>query len=506
MRNIRSRLATGSLWISGARGVGTLLTFVTTIVLARILVPSDFGLIALASTMLAVLTSVTNLSVASALIHLKNATEGHYHTAWTLGLLRGAFLAAIFCLIGWPASYLYSEPRLDNVMYALSISVFVAGLTNPRVIMLKKNLVFWQVFVLQVANNLVAAIVSVGWALVYDDYWALVLGTVSGQITSTGLSYVLLPFRPRLSLKHLRDIFSFSMWLTLGQAVTSLNFRLDQLLIGGFLGRAALGYYSVGTNLAASPSRESVLPLTQTLYPAFSMVSDDVERLRRAYQRAQSVVTAIALPAGIGFVLIADPFVRLAMGDKWAPAIIVIQMIGSIYAFVTLGSLSTPLAMATGATRLLFIRSLQLLLLRLPFIMTGMYLWGLLGLLYARVFVAAVGIIINLRLVQSLTGLSIPTQLRANMRSIVAAGAMVGAVVALQQALSPSVSNLSLAIMIIFSILVGAASYITASLLLWLAAGRPPGPEQEAIELSRNLVGRVLGRYRSASGRDQGIL
>jgi O-antigen/teichoic acid export membrane protein len=502
VRNIKSRLATGSLWISGARGATTLLTFLTTIILARILVPADFGLVTLASTMLAILASLTNLSTASALVHLRDPTEDHYHTAWTLGVARGLCIAAVFCLIAWPSSRLYAEPRLDNIMYAFAFSVLVAGFTNPRLIIMKKKLIFWQVFVLQVANHVVLAMVSIAWALVFDNYWAIVLGTVAGQVTSTGLSYLLFPYRPRVSWKHVRELLSFSVWLTLGQAINALNFRFDHLLIGGFLGRAALGHYGVGTNLAVAPSREAVLPLTQTLFPAFSAVSDNLERLRRGYQRSQSVVMAIAFPAGIGFALIADPFVRLAMGDKWAPAIPVMQVMAAGYALTTLGSLSSPLALAVGATRLLFRRSLQIFLLRVPSVMLGLYVGGLMGLVYASNLVGIVGILVNMRMVRSLIGLPIRAQMRANLRSLAAGMVMAAIVLALQQIRPPDFDDAALAITLGISVAAGTAAYLLASWVLWIAAGRPSGPEAEALQLVQKLIGqlrawREIGALRS---------
>jgi PST family polysaccharide transporter len=496
LRNIRPRLVKGSLWISGGRAFTNLLSVVSTIVLARLLVPADFGLVALATTMLAILSAITNLSMAAALIHHKEPTEAHYHTAWTLGVARGLVLALLFCVGAQPLAGLYGEPRLDEVMYALSISIFLTGLSNPRLIMMQKKLVFWQVFVLHVANHLVMAIVSIVVALIYQTYWALVAGAVAGQLVATILSYSLFPFRPHLSLRHAGELWSFSIWLTLGQAVKTMNYRFDHLLIGGVLGRSALGFYTVGSNLAIVASKEAVLPLTQTLFPAFSAVSDNLDRLRRAYQRAQATVTAIALPAGIGFALIADPLVRLAMGAKWAPAIIVIQVIGSVYAFSTLGTLVSPLAMSKGATRYLFNRSMQLFVIRMPFIIAGMYLWGLLGLLYARAFVGLLGVLINMSMVRRLIGLSIGEQLRANLRCFLAGAAMVGVVLLLQHLLPNGTDEPILAARIALSVILGAAAYVGASWALWIIAGRPIGPETESLELART----VLKRLRRAPG------
>ncbi len=462
--------------------------------MARLLVPEDFGLVALASTSLAILNSLTNLSMASALIHHKSPADDHYHTAWTLGIIRGFVLACIFCVAAWPLAILYSEPRLDDVMYALSASVILNGFTNPRLIKMQKELVFWQVFVLSVANNFVFAVVSVSIAVSYQTYWALVIGTIAGQLTSTVLSYSLFPFRPRFSWKHGRELWSFSMWLTLSQVVDTLNYRFDHMLVGGVLGRASLGFYTVGSSLATVATREAVKPLTQTLFPAFSLLSGDPGSLRNAYQRAQALVTAVALPAGLGTALIADPLVRLAMGEAWAPAIIIVQAIGAIYAFGTLGSLAASVAMAQGITATLFRRALLQFVLRVPLILLGMYYWGFVGLIYARTAVGAITILINMQLIYRMTGLTVAAQLRANIRCLAAGAVMIGAVLIVQWAFPTGGGNAGLALLILFSIVVGTVSYIVTSGLLWLLSGRPIGPESEALVLSKALINLATHR------------
>lgn len=490
MPSIKSRLARGSLWISGGRGVTTLLNTLTTIVLARILVPGDFGLVALAASMVAIISAVTNLSLASALIHHKDPSDDHYHTAWTLGFARGLVLALGFCAAAGPMVALYREPRLDEVMYALSLVLLLSGLSNPRLMMLQKKLVFWQSFAMSVAETVVTMLVSIGIALVYRSYWALVLGTIAGQLASLICSYALFPYRPRPRLRHVRELWSFSVWLSLQQMVNVANYRVDHLLVGGILGRPALGFYSVGNNLAVAPTREATRPLTQTLFPAFAMVAEDPGRLRAAYQKAQAFVTAVTLPLGVGVALIAEPLVRLAMGDSWAPAALVIQVLAAVFAVQTLGTLVQPLAMATGATRLLFVRSLQTLCLRLPLVLAGMFLAGLEGLLIARACSGTLGIAINMRIVSRLIDLPLKTQLAANTRSLISVTLMAGGVIALQSLLPPGSGALDQAVTIIASIFAGALIYCGASALLWKFMGKPDGPETEAIAVFQKMLTR----------------
>ena len=465
-----------------------MLTFVSLLVLARLLVPEDFGLVALATSLLLTLSAFTEISMASALIHLKEPTDDHYHTGWTMNVLRGVLLAVLFCAIAAPVADLYDEPRLDEVMYVLSASVVLTGLANPRLIMLEKKLIFRQLFFVSITQNVVTVIASIVLALIYRSYWALAFGTVAGQLASVIVSYTLLPFRPRFTLNQARDLWSFSIWLAMGQVVNTVNFRFDHLLIGGYLGRTELGHYSVGSRIAIAPTREAVQPLAQSLFPAFSLLTDNMDRLRRGYQRAQATITSIALPAGIAFALVADPLVRLTMGELWAPAIPVIQVISCLYAVQTLGSQAKPLAMATGATRLLFNRSLQMFLLRLPLVATGMYFWGLPGVLAGRATSGTIGTIINMFMVRTLVGLKLGEQIAVNLRCFGGTIAMVAAMVAVQLALPPAEGVLGLAAAVALPMLAAIPAYLIARWLIWRLAGRPQGHETDALATARKLV------------------
>jgi lipopolysaccharide exporter len=485
--DVRSRLATGTIWIATARLSTNLLGLTTTLVLARILVPADFGLVAFGTTILSVVSAVTNMSLTSALIAHKAPTPGHFHTAWTLNAARGLIIALFLCLAAKPASLIAHEPRLFGLMCVLSLGPIFDGFQNPRVVMLIRDLIFRQQFVLLVGAKLVAIIVSIGLALVYKSYWALALGTLAGQLTGVVISYLLFPFRPRLSIEHYKELFSFSMWLTLGDLVLTLNLKFDSLLIGQFLGRAPLGVYAVGDNLAVLPTKEAMTPVMSTLFPALSQLVDDRKRLGAAYQRAQTLVAAIALPAGVGLGLIADPLIRLTMGDKWLGAIPVVQILTLVYSIMTLAMLAQAIAMAAGETRLLFKRDVQGFLISAPVVAAGMYFGGLMGILYARIFLAGVGIVLNMQVVKHVSGVSLIGQLTANTRALVSVAVMFIVVHAATQIHATSHAISALLFLIAMRVVLGVLIYVMTTALLWSLLGRPEGPEDEILRYARKL-------------------
>jgi lipopolysaccharide exporter len=344
-------------------------------------------------------------------------------------------------------------------MLALGLSVLMSGLTNPRRIMLQRDLIFWPEFILSVSQKFTGFVAAVTIAMIYHTYWALVIGTLVTQATNVIVSYLVLPFRPRITFRHVREFFSFSAWLTAGQIVNTLNWRFDYLLAGKMLGGTALGYYSVGSNLAMMPTREATAPLTQTIYPGFSSIRDDPWRLAAAYQRAQALVAAVALPAGIGVAVVADPLVRLTLGEKWVPIVFIIQSLASVFALQTLGSLVQPLGMAKGETRVLFIRDTQMLFVRVPVMIAGLMLYGLQGAILGRVFTGLFSALVNMFLVQRFTGVTVLKQLSANVRALTSIALMAAGVSLASSHMAHTTDTVTLALQLAILVALGGLLY-----------------------------------------------
>ncbi len=490
----RARLARGAAWITGARVIVNLLGVISTLVLARLLVPADFGLVAIGTTMLSMLTALTNISMTEALVQHRDPTRQHYDTVWTLNLCRATVIGVTFVALAKPVAVFYSDERLVGIMIALGLSSVIGGVENPRAIMLTKQLIFWQQFMLQVSQRLVTLIASVTIAYIYRSYWALACGIVLGQITQALISYTVLPYRPRPSVAHWKELFSFSMWLSFSQIINALNWNFDQVLIGRFIGKTSLGLYTVGNNLSATPTREVTAPLTATLYPAFVRLAADRSRLASGYQRAQSLVTAITLPFGIGMALVAEPFVRLFMGEKWLGAVFIIQALSCVFALQTLGSLAGPLAMASGQTRLLFVRDTQAFVYRIPLIAIGMYLDGLHGVVYARIIGGGLTIICNAAVVRRVAGLSFVAQLRPNVRALVAAAGMAAIAIPTSRLLPPPHGAAGEVLTIVIIMGIGAATYALLTGVMWVLGGRKDDFVHEIVLVISQLIRHLRPR------------
>lgn len=489
MEGVRKRLTVGAIWTAGGRILINLVGLASTLVLARLLSPADFGLVAIATVIFAITAAFTELSLSAALIQHRDPQREHYDTAWTLNIIRALAISAVLGILAHPVAAAYGDERLTGIMYVLSAAAFIGGLVNPKLVDFRRKLSFQQEMFTELLNKIVGFVVAACIAYWLRSYWALVIGSVAAQVAGLILSYVLIPFVPRFSLKHWRSLFSFSSWLALSSGLNAINYRADQLAIGAVLGMGPLGQYTVGDTLASLPVRESTAPLAQVLFPAFSRLQDDAERIRETFLRSQRLLVATALPVGVGFALIAAPLVQLALGSQWTSAALVIQVLSTIFAVHAFSAPLTPLAMGLGRTRVLFVRDTVNLAVRYPLIFVGLFSGGLLGLLLARCVSGIFAVGIDIYLARWLVGASAVSQIFSSWRALAATVVMAIGVWGLGALGVNRATPLDLALLVT----TGAISYFGTTVALWLAAGKPAGPEREALDMLRFLRHRAAG-------------
>ena len=480
---MKGQLARGVAWIAATRASVSLIGVVSTVVLARLLLPQDFGLVAVATTVMAIVSSVTDISLSSALTQHSEPGEAHYDTAFTLNLIRSVGVTLVTGALAWPVAKIYNDPRLFNLIVVLAVISGTIGLTNPKMVIFWRALVFWQEFAIGVSQKALGFVAALVVALVYQSYWALVVGAVVSQAVSVLLSYVLIPYRPRFDLSKSGELVSFSIWLTMCQMISTLSYRFDNLFVGYFFGSKLVGFYSYADNMATIVTREVSSPAANTFFPAYARLKDETNRLRAAHARTQSLLFAVALPVGCGFAMVARPLVHLALGDKWLPAIFIMQVIATVSAIQTLGTTEYPLALALGQTSQLFYLELKKFVVRLPILAVGLAMGGFAGVVMARVAAGGILLWLNLAMIQRLLGKPISEQITSNTRPLVAVGGMAIVLATWQAFMSPpsawpwEVADLTA------QIVLGAMTYCLVTCFAWFLFGRPQGVEQEALAM-----------------------
>ena len=300
--------------------VSRVMGLASTLILARILVPADFGLVAMATAFSASVEALSQIGVLDALVRHGRTDRELYDTGFTLNAARGVLTAVVIAAGAPVVSSFFGEPRLTPVLIVLAVGFAAQGLENVGIIEFRREMAFGSQFLILLLPRVLQLVITITLALTLRSYWALIAGMLTGRLASLLVSYMLHPFRPRLSLSAWREIAGFSVWswiAALGRLVWN---RMDAFIVGSMLGPARLGTYLVGSEIALLPATELVAPISEVLFPGFAKARKreaDALLLVPVIVIALTIVTfpvAAAVSAGGNFII------AVMLGPKWAEA------------------------------------------------------------------------------------------------------------------------------------------------------------------------------------------
>ena len=472
----------GAILSVGMRWTDRLVGLISMLVLARLLTPADFGLVAMAMVVVGLLDVLLDLGVSAALIQNESSDKLDFDTAWTLRLAQSS-IAAVLIVVGapWAADY-YHDPRIVDIMRVIAISVFVGGFENIGIVSFQKNMEFGRDFQFFLSKKLFGTVFTIAAALAFRSYWALVLGSLVSRLAGVGLSYRMHDFRPHLSLARLSRIWSFSQWNLLKSTAAYMSARVDRFVLGRRVDASVVGAYSMADEIASMPTTELLAPLGRVMFPAFVRAKGDPPELCRVVLLAFSVQAMVGIPAGVGVALVANEAVPILLGRHWLAAIPFMQILGLVGVATALIHSSYYMLMTLGRMRTLAIfQCCQFL--ALVVLLFGVFPHsGGQGAAMSRLAVAAGGLVVMQVLTRSaVPGFGVTSMFKAAWRPLVAAMVMAAAVLAVAGLLSSA----SLIVLLSAKVAAGVIGYALAIVLLWRAAGCPDGAEAYFVEKLR---------------------
>lgn len=483
---LSNRTATAAVWLVSVRLLTKLIDFIALLVLARLLTPADFGLVAIAMTLIFIVEAVLELPINQALVRQPTITRSQLDTAFTLGLLRGLLLAIFLVAVSYPFAIIYDDRRLTGLILALGWAPILRGLLSPKLAEYARQIDFRRDFFIDLTGKLVSLAIAIAVAWQTRSYWALVLGTVTTPLVMAITSYVLAPYKPRLTLHDWPIFSSFTGWSTITQLLAALSWQSDRLILGHFASRQQLGVFALANDLAYIPELALIKPIVRPLMAAFAHANTAAERLRHAYQRASLMLLTVGAPVMLGLCLLADPIVRLMLGGKWLAAIPILQFLPLSLIPPLLAAPFWSLAMAVGRPQLVMRQTLIDLILRGSALMIGAVLAGVEGVIAGRIIAAGLSMIATAWYVRSITGASMIHQFAATWRTV-AAGALMSGVVWLVRPLTEQKSGIDLALALGVTVAAGGLVYLSALLVTWRLAKMPDGLESWLIARLRSL-------------------
>lgn len=329
MASLREKAVKGVIWSALPNTLGPLISFFVFFILARLVEPAAFGLLALAAVAVNFFQLFLSGGFGSALVQREFVEPEHLNTAFWANIGAAAVLVTLVIGSSGLISELYSEPELEPIIKWLSFKLLFDAMTQVQVAQLRRNLAFRSLALRSMAAEPIGGLVGVMMALSGFGVWSLV-----GRILVTSYCQVLVlwlasDWRPgtQVSRKHFNDLFHFGANMVGSSLVVFLSRRSDTLLIGYYLGSTALGYYNVGCRLFRMMTEMIGGTLNNVAWPLFSKLQSDLPKLREAFYTSTRLVCLFACPVFFGTFYVAPDLVPIVFGEKWIPSIPIMQVL-----------------------------------------------------------------------------------------------------------------------------------------------------------------------------------
>jgi lipopolysaccharide exporter len=492
---MKAEIARGAAWMMLFKIVDRAVGVISTVVLARLLVPADFGLVAMAMSVIALIELATAFGFDVALIQRPSPTRTDFDTAWTLNLLIAALVSMLTVGLAWPTASFYNEPRLVEVMLVLAAGWLLTGFENIGIVEFRRRMDFRPEFIFMASRRVIAFVIGLAAAILLRSYWALVIGMIAGRAAGVALSYLMNGYRPTLSLGSARDLVGFSSGILAVNVLAAGIARVPHFFVGRQYGPQVLGAYTIGSELAYMPSNELIAPINRAVFPGYSRLTHDVAKLREAYLSVVSVIVLAVLPASVGVAVIADPLVMVLLGSQWMGAVPVIQVLAGAGAIAAIVSNNGSAYMALGRTWILpavlasRLAAMFALLFTLP---AGL---GSLGVAYAELGAYALSLLVGLPVLFRAMQISLAQYFAGFWRPAVASAVMGFGVAKTIELIGSGAGSFDTLPQLLSGVAVGVVAYVVLVAILWLLSGQPPGAEAFVVSRAKALMGRLRPQH-----------
>jgi lipopolysaccharide exporter len=471
------------------------LGLVSTLILARLLGPDDFGVVGMALSFIFMAELLMAFGFDTALIQNRAATDAHYNTAWTCNILLGLSVTLLMLALAAPIAQFYRRPDVFWVVLVLALGPVLTGAENIGVVAFRKELDFRREFRFQLTRKVLGFLLVIPLAFALRSYWALVIGILFSRLAGTTISYLMHPYRPRPSLLKVREMLSFSRWILLNNVVGFLKERSSDFFIGRVFGAGSLGSYNIAYELSNLPTTELSAPINRALMPGFAKMESAAE-VTSAYAVGLGLMALLALPAAAGIMALAPFLVPVILGAKWLAAVPLMEVLafnGAVLLFHS--SISAVLIGRGHPARTTFANGCYVGLLAIAFAVIG-FGWhesGVVAVAYGVLLTSVLATPVYLYQVKRCIGIAPGVFVRAIMRPLLAAALMAVAMRYVVPAYSPAMGMHWTIAWLVGGAAFGVCIYASAAMALWWAAGRPAGAERIVIDRVRAMLAARFG-------------
>lgn len=489
----KKALMLGAAWAVAMRWSVKAIGFLSTVIMARLLMPADYGVVAMAMLVVGLIQAFLDSGATTALLRKGEVERDEIDSAWTLRLITGCMVGLILALVAVPAAAYFQEPRVQPVLWVLAACVAMASAGNIGMTLAVKALNFSLEFRLAVTCKLlsVAATVVAGYFL--RDYRALVIGVASGYLLGLLCSYLMHPYRPRWNTTRIAEIWAVTKWLMFAGVASFVLRKGDELIAARIGSTQEFGMYNVGADLGQLPTGEVGPAVLRAFLPVLSSIQSDAERTNQAVIKTLAAVNTLTLAIGLGMFAFAPHATSFILGGKWVGAAPFVALFALISTLQIMSSPLQTLLTLRGHTRVqsYFVWAEFGVFLLAAAVLAPLF--GIIGLAYARLIGTSANMGLAGLATRRLCGLSIRSVVKGVARPL--AGSML--TLMLVELLFSQIEGLWLQAAL--GLPVALLFYAGWCAVTWRLSGRPEGLESTVSDVFRT---RGLTHRKEGHGRE----
>ena len=408
MSELKDKTVKGVAWSAVERFSAQGIQFVFNILIARILLPEDYGVVAMLNIFLAVSQTFIDSGFSNALIRKQDRTDADYNTVFWFNLAVSVFFCALLWLSAPAIASFYKIPLLTKVTRILSLTLVIGAFGAVQGTRLSIRLDFKTRAVISIITITVMGIVGLWMARHGYGVWALVVQNIAGSITRTVFLWLFVKWKPKLifSKKSFKDMFGFGSKLLATGLINTVYGNIYSILIGKFFAPASLGLYNRAESFAIFPSANLYGIMQNVSYPVLCSIQNEKVRLKEAFRKFITLISYISFPAMVGLSAVADPLVRFILTDKWAESIPLLQILCFSFILYPIGAFCLTFPNVVGRSDIYLKQSiiskcidLPIFLLCIPF--------GVKCICFGKIGVAIISLFINTYFTNKLIGYSL---------------------------------------------------------------------------------------------------
>jgi PST family polysaccharide transporter len=390
-------VARGVGWNYLSFGLGKLLVFITTAILARLLTQEDFGIVGFATVAVSYLSILKDMGLGAALIQRREDVGEASNTVFTLNLVVGLALTVLAMLIAPIVADFFREPLVVPILRWLGLTFIINALGSVHTIRLQRELDFRRKLVPDLGRAITKGVVSIAFAVAGSGVWALVYGQLAGVAASVVLAWIVFPWRPELSVDRemAGSLLKFGIAVIGIDALAIVNDNVDYLLVGRIFGNAAMGIYTLAYRLPELLVINVLWVMGAVVFPAYSAVQTNRDELRQIFLTTVRIVEIIVVPLCLGLLITADPLVRVAFGNQWLEAIPILRVLAAYALVLSIGFHVGGVYKAIGRPDISVKLSLLTLVILVPALWIGST-YGLIGIAFGHLIAVLIRGILRL--------------------------------------------------------------------------------------------------------------